>query len=694
MKKNYVNKSLYYNLYIERLSLFNVITHLLPLLLKNNKLNCYYIDITNEALKTISFLKHFFKFRCEELKFKLIDLRDGPNSDSYRYQVPSIDLFKVRQMISNSNLYQSFCHKKYNTHRFPEYLLQAISNKHMIDDWRAPYKAIMIIKIVNWHMKKHNILRSVLVLRLRPYIDVIIQYAQEQKFSINIKSNHAWLPYILKLKNEIKRFPWLILLVKKIIFFYRTKQWVSNAWYRENKSVTQSFVASVGRGHFHFENDGLNTDAFFCFQSKLNPRKIIFPLTASLPQEVLEKLFSKGFQPINVYYAYNANLPVFIGPKQLYVRKSFPSIINNKKSFPEIFSARCCMNEYNYRYSFWREFFTNNAVKVYLSWYRYDEDHIAIGDAIQETGGIMAMWQLALDVLPSIGMSIFTDVYFAFSTWGKNIENQMGSKISYYVATGFTKDYVAPMLRSLALQKRKELQSHGAEKIITVYCENSCSDERWNYGHDLQRQNYYFILEEVLKKPWLGVIFKPKAPQTLRKRLGDINMLLEEAEKTGRCYVYEDVSVNGCASPSAIPPILAALSADIVIHPHLSAGTCGFESALEGIPAVMIDREGYKSSPLYQLGIGNVVFPDWPSCLAAIFEDWNSTNKNPYFGYWSPLLNDLDNFRDRRAAERMGNYIHWMLEGFDHGFDRDTVLANTAERYCKKWGYDKIVSIP
>jgi len=38
----------------------------------------------------------------------------------------------------------------------------------------------------------------------------------------------------------------------------------------------------------------------------------------------------------------------------------------------------------------------------------------------------------------------------------------------------------------------------------------------------------------------------------------------------------------------------------------------------------------------------------------------------------------------------MGTYIHWMLQGFVNGLDRETVMADAAERYCAEWGSDKV----
>ena len=129
--------------------------------------------------------------------------------------------------------------------------------------------------------------------------------------------------------------------------------------------------------------------------------------------------------------------------------------------------------------------------------------------------------------------------------------------------------------------------SNGAKKIIFAIDENSIDDSRWHTGHELQRENYSYILQKVLEIPWLGAVFKPKIAKTLRQRLGHVSDLLEKAEKTGRCFVYES---SGRHSTNA-PPILAGLSADICIHGHLSAGTAALEGAFEGLPSLLIERE-------------------------------------------------------------------------------------------------------
>ena len=188
--------------------------------------------------------------------------------------------------------------------------------------------------------------------------------------------------------------------------------------------------------------------------------------------------------------------------------------------------------------------------------------------------------------------------------------------------------------------------------------------------------------------PWLGVVFKPKVSITLRRRLGPVVDLLEKALATGRCHIYED---SGRLTTSA-PPVLAGLSADICIHGHLSAGTAGLECVLEGLPTLLIDREGAPYSKLYDLPEGKVIFKDWPSTIDALMEHFNTPGGITGFGDWSSVINDLDPFRDGMAAYRMGTYLKWLIEGFENNLDREVIMANAAERYKKQWGEDKVIA--
>jgi len=256
------------------------------------------------------------------------------------------------------------------------------------------------------------------------------------------------------------------------------------------------------------------------------------------------------------------------------------------------------------------------------------------------------------------------------------------------VATGYLGDHRFALLRARSGAIRESLQRHGARRILAFLDENSADDERLHTGHQFMRENYDFLLRKVLTETWLGLVMKPKNPSTLRRRLGPVASLLQEAEATGRAYVYEGGAMQGSVSPAE-----AALETDLVIHGHLCGGTAGMESVFAGVPTLLMDREGWPVSPLYHLPMGRVVFRQWEDLWKACLEHWSSPGGAPGFGDWTPLLDELDPFRDGRASERMGTYLHWLIQGFKDGQDRETVLADAAERYCRQWGYDKVSEV-
>ncbi len=243
------------------------------------------------------------------------------------------------------------------------------------------------------------------------------------------------------------------------------------------------------------------------------------------------------------------------------------------------------------------------------------------------------------------------------------------------------------MLEDGARSIRETLQHHGAKHILAFFDENSANDARWNVGHQEVQENYRFLLEKVIKEPWFGLVIKPKTTSTLRARLGPVNDLLEQAEATGRCFLFGSGGIQGWYPPSA-----AALAADIAVHGHIWAGTAGVEAALAGVPTLLMDQEGWQIDSLYRLGVGRVVFNSWEGLWEACNQHWANPGEIPGFGDWSPIMDEVDPFRDGRAAERMGTYIKWLLEGLRAGLDRDTAMAQTAERYRSIWGQDKVIA--
>lgn len=444
-------------------------------------------------------------------------------------------------------------------------------------------------------------------------------------------------------------------------------------------------------GHLNLKHPEQYSDLFFWQASSLPGSALV--VMFGLPQDPLDRekwleLTEHGIAALAIH-PQATTLPhtLALSPHSARLRtfQALPEVGSSPRS-PEARWLKSHLDTYLRQREYWTELFASQHVKVYVSWFKYTQAHCAMADALQSLGGVTAIYHRSYDANPSADTAAAVDILFGFSQAWAEIERHSHSLIPYYVTTGYLGGHRFSGLRTRARAIREGLQQRGARRIMAYCDENSSDDQRWTLGHAITRENYAFLIEKVLKEPWLGLVIKPKVPLTLRRRLGPVAALLERAEATGRCFVFEDGRVQG-----SYPPAAAALASDLTVHGHFYAATAGVESALAGVPTLLMDREGWPDSPFYRLGLGRVVFQDWQALWEVCVDHWTRPGGVPGFGDWTAMLDELDPFRDGRAAERMGTYLQWLLEGFEVGLARETILADAAERYASRWGKDKII---
>ena len=170
--------------------------------------------------------------------------------------------------------------------------------------------------------------------------------------------------------------------------------------------------------------------------------------------------------------------------------------------------------------------------------------------------------------------------------------------------------------------------------VIAFLDEGSFTDSRWFPSQELFRKDYrFYIGKKLIEHEWAwGLVIKPKKPSTLVDSLGEEAALLEAASSTGRLHCFtEDLWIS---------PGQAALATDLAIHNTLWAGTAGMEAALCGTPTLMLDRDGWNNSILYDLREGKVIFDSWESLWLVLQEHWSRPVQG--LGDWSEVLDRLD----------------------------------------------------
>jgi hypothetical protein len=659
-------------LYVEYLSLGNFFAFVLKELFSERVNNTqakthYYIESTIIGKTIANFFGKFLGFQFEKLEFELRHIRDG-RGELIRLTISRKSLFDVQEQIINSAAFRSLYRKEWGQARVDDFIRKGLIGGG-VTDVNSVSRALFLIEVVDWHRQKTGLSNVKLLLLKRAWWNVYKRYAFRAGISLRgINSKWNLLMNKASLLGILRKWPRLYVWLK--CFKYGKPSNVSAESY---PSIPKLYLD--GRGDVNLINNGYHSDFFWFMNSDFPEKNILYDFHSEEERLYLKK------HGILVVIRQTVNIPA-------HDAKKMPPPYRNCRFMKEFTCIKSLIISYNYAKAFWVSFFQTHGINIFLTWYKYDNTHVAISDAIKEVGGIFIVYQMAFDGYRAIENATYADIVFSFSSWSDNIEKQLGSKINYNVIIGYPKDYASPLLRKEAKDLRARLKLNGAEKIVLVIDENSIDDSRWHTGHSLQRENYSFILEKVLDTPWLGVVFKPKAGKTLRRRLGGVAQLLADAEKTGRCYIYETIGRH----TTIAPPILAGLSADVCIHGHLGSGTAALECALEGIPTLLIDREGCPYSKLHELPEGKVVFKDWPEAIDALMEHFQRPQGVPGFGDWSGIIDEFDPFRDGRAANRMGTYLHWLIQGYEQGLDRDAIMAAAADRYRKRWGDRFVIS--
>jgi len=645
-------------IYFENLSFVSF----LSILLKNNLLKnlstkesrtIYFIDVSFFAEKFLLPLLRFLGLTVERLQFTMLEIIDS-KGELVRIRIPREDLFNFQEKIINSEGFKTLYHQSWDHDNIIDYI-----NKGLIDadasDVNSVSRVLFIINVVFWHMQKLDYMQAVFVINKRAWTCLYREYAQSYK--IELLSIKSILFKFSDLRKIIRNVPWLYKILKNLKYGN-----ISQKSDFQNLSENKLYVD--GRGDVNLANNGYHTDFFWQLNSDFQLKKII---CKHYSDEEKDFFLKNNIHSINEgVYSNDNDLRIHNQPLLNYSRE----FKYEYRVIKSILSSYV-LDRFNYA-----SLFKRYGVKIFLSWDKYSNNHIVWSDAIKENGGISVNWQMAYDGYKNADSLINSDIVFSYSKFSTEIDKSIKSKIKYNVIIGYPKDYAPALLIKTANKVRSKLEANGAKKIVFVIDENSTDDSRWHTGHELQRENYSFILEKVLETPWLGVLFKPKRAIDLRQRLGHVEKLLDKAIATGRCHIFEE---SGRHTTTA-PPILAGLASDVCIHGHLCAGTAAIECALEGLPTLLINRERVIDSKLYDLPKGKVIFQDWPSALDALMDYFNTPNGIDGFGDWSSIIDELDPFRDGLAAYRMGTYLKWLIDGFDEGLDREVIMLNAASK--------------
>lgn len=340
------------------------------------------------------------------------------------------------------------------------------------------------------------------------------------------------------------------------------------------------------------------------------------------------------------------------------------------------------------RYSRAIEFYNEEDIKISVD--RDDTDPFLIAEeiALERAGGISVTYQQSNWLLPRVAYGSCADIAFLFGPYYGQVFEKGGSVNKSVIFNGLLHDYSFKRIEGRAAEARRRVTDNGAKFVIAYFGENSFNDRMSIWTDEDTARIYSKILEKLLADPEIGVIFSPKEPETIFRKLSSISGLIEMAESTGRClFMKGTVRTEGW-------PCEAAMASDIAIG-SFEGGTTVLESLLSGSRAVYLDTLGLYSRPEYEKGKDTIVFDSIEKILDAI-DGYRRKREGCMALGDARVIDDIirikDPFRDGRAAERMGKYIAWLLDGFDAGISREDAITGANRRYAEAWGREKIIT--
>ena len=75
----------------------------------------------------------------------------------------------------------------------------------------------------------------------------------------------------------------------------------------------------------------------------------------------------------------------------------------------------------------------------------------------------------------------------------------------------------------------------------------------------------------------------------------------------------------------------------------------------------------------------------------AIVDYFKNPAANPSLGDATPILDQLDPFRDGKASQRIGEFVAWYLEKLDGDSNSDDAVRYATDKYAEKWGANKVL---
>ncbi len=342
--------------------------------------------------------------------------------------------------------------------------------------------------------------------------------------------------------------------------------------------------------------------------------------------------------------------------------------------------------DFYWEYARWFRFFSTTGTRIHVSMFDSFPESETLHAALEDVGGVSVSIQRSTEAEPRHERRSVVDVHFAFSKSGAVTEYLSGASVHQFIVAGYPFSGSFPRARIYAQQIACRLRSLGVTFILCFLDEGFGVNPKTLGGGKQNRAYYQFLCDRLEEDATLGLVLKPKRPDTLPARLGPVWIRLRRLIDSGRC-----VLLKGRFPDEYFLPCAAAGASDLAIN-LLTGSTAGLESFLAGTPTLLLGG-GTIRGPLQQLlNSAGIVFHSWEELWKEV-ATFRAHPTDSRVGNWEPILETLVSFRDVEASKRIRQYIVWLTEAFSMGRSREEALEYAGGRYSQTWGADLITEI-
>jgi len=357
--------------------------------LRQRSATIFYIDKSRSGKLIILPLFRMARLSVSRCCFEMRNIKDR-RGELLRLRIFRHDLFDLRSRIVSSEEFKALESDHWDRDGIRAFIEKGVTDGQIMER-QSVSRLAYLVGVVKAHAG--NEAEPVLIVERRPWSGVLEKYGREQGVRVVFT---PWLEVLSR--GRLAAFRYKFPRTYTIMRAFKDYGWPTLRHAHAKGRRARVYVE--GRGEVRLRNDGYHTDFHWLLNSSLAPASVCY--TAQSPAEA-QTLRAFGVSVVGVRLGRLISCGDIVAAP---IRE--PSRLRQeKKMLGSLLQSYCALR------TFWRTIFDSNEVKIFLTWYRYERGHVAIGDAVRDVGGLAVGLPIAFDGCKMADITTKFDIVFA-----------------------------------------------------------------------------------------------------------------------------------------------------------------------------------------------------------------------------------------------------------------------------------------